>query len=71
MDWDSPIPVQEMREDEGIVVPETIFPLSEMEFESLHRLINPLADSEFWGVDIYTHVLSYFEECLQTRTANQ
>ena len=62
------MPVNEMTEDEGIVVPETIFPLSEMELENLQMLIDPLADSELLGVDIYIHVLGYIEERLQTRT---
>ncbi len=54
VDWDGPI--NERAEDGGVVVPETVFPLSEMELENLRRLIDPLSDSEYLGVDIYTHV---------------
>ena len=69
VDWDGPI--NERAEDGGVVVPETVFPLSEMELENLRRLIDPLSDSEYLGVDIYTRVLDYVEGCLQNRSTDQ
>lgn len=65
VDWDSPYPNGELSEDQEVVVPETNSPLNEIERLNLQRLIDPLRDSEHHGVDIYTDVLAFFEDCLQ------
>ena len=46
-------------------MPETELPINETEAEELRRLIDPLRDSLYHGVDIYIEVLSFLDECLQ------
>ena len=47
------------------MVPETELPMNETQAEELRRLIDPLQDSLYHGVDIYLEVLSYLDERLQ------
>ena len=64
-DWNSPSPSGDILEDREVVVPETNLPLDEVEIENLQRLIDPLRNSEYHGVDIYADVLAFFDECVQ------
>ena len=52
-------------EDREVVVPETNLPLEGVEIENLQRLINPLRNSEYHGVDIYADVIAFFDEHVQ------
>ena len=62
VDWDGPVPNND--EDlnihpDGIEVPVTYVPINEEDYSVLREQIDPLRDSELYGVDIYLEVLSF------------
>ena len=63
--WDSLCPSAEATDETDAVVPETELPINDTQAEELRRLIDPLRDSLYHGVDIYMEVLSYLDECSQ------
>ena len=63
IDWDGPLPENVDNGGEGTVeVPQTVCPLSEDRYRELSLLVDPLRSSECYGIDIYTDVLSFFNE---------
>ena len=42
-----------------VEVPITASPLNTAQYEALTHRINPLQNSDFYGVDLYTEVLSF------------
>lgn len=66
VDWDGPAPHNPTDDQEAVEVPITSNPLQAADYESLKTLIDPLPDSEEYGVDIYLEALSF----VHTKTAN-
>ena len=58
IDWDGPIPTDDLHDSDEILVPEIFAPTN---FQVVQD-INPLAESEFRGMDIYSQVL----ECINS-----
>ena len=46
-------------DDEGVEVPRNTLQLSEQQLSELQEAIDPLADSEDYGISIYTTTLRY------------
>jgi len=66
VDWDGPAPHNPNDDQEAVEVPITSNPLQAADYESLKTLIDPLRDSEEYGVDIYLEALSF----VQTKISN-
>ena len=62
VDWDGPVPNNDKDlniHPDGIEVPVTYVPINEEDYSVLREQIDPLRDSELYGVDIYLEVLSF------------
>ena len=65
IDFDGPQPAEEIdgemscNETTSVEVPQTEIPIAQEAFHELSRSINPLRESEFYGVDIYLEVLQF------------
>lgn len=59
VDWDGPVPNNQTDAQEAVEVPTTSNPLQEADYVSLTSLIDPLRDSDEYGVDIYLETLSF------------
>ncbi|XP_068710300.1 uncharacterized protein [Montipora foliosa] len=59
VDWDGPVPNNQTDAQEAVEVPTTSNPLQEADYVSLKSLIDPLRDSDEYGVDIYLETLSF------------
>lgn len=57
VDWDGPAPDVSLDE-----VPNTTNPLEPAQYSSLTNLINPLRNSDEYGVEIYLEVLTFLQE---------
>lgn len=57
VDYDGPIPCDE--EQENVVIPVTEQPFSDARYEELALLINPLRESDCYGIDILLDVLQF------------
>ena len=44
---------------EAVVVPETNSPMSQEDYDELFRTINPLRESNSYGIDIYVEVKEF------------
>ena len=62
-DWNGLSASADILGDQEVI--ETNLQLDEVEKENLQRSIDALRDSEFHGVDIYTDILAFFDECFQ------
>ena len=66
IDFDGPHPAEEHdgpnSEAASVEVPQIAMPITQGTYEQLSRTINPLRDSEFYGVDIYADVLQIINE---------
>ena len=47
---------------QGVAVPITGVPISEEDYEQLQLLIDPLAESENYGIDLYQETLHFLNE---------
>lgn len=54
IDDDSPLPMQPQEEEEGVIVPDTVVPLTETQLEEFVDQIDPLGDCDDFGFDKYT-----------------
>jgi hypothetical protein len=62
IDWDSPVPAIE---NEGAVNPPKITcPLVNDDYVTLVRLINPMNQSDSFGIDIYIATVNYISQQL-------
>ena len=52
-------------DDEGVEVPRNTLQLSEQQFQELHEAVNPLADSDDYGISIYINTLQYLDLHMQ------
>ena len=65
IDFDGPQPAEEIdgemscNESTSVEVPQAELPIAQEAFHELSRSINPLRESEFYGVDIYSEVLQF------------
>ena len=59
IDWDGPIPAEADVDVEAVLVPETNCPLSQVDYHELSHSINPLRESNSYGIDIYTEVKEF------------
>ena len=48
-------------DEEGVVVPPLDFGLTEEQLRELQAAVNPLRDSEEFGIDLYIHSLEFIE----------
>lgn len=65
IDWDGPSPQEEWDGPlDGVDVPSIPCPLQEVDLQRLKISINPLAESDCYGSDIYLRVLSFVNNCL-------
>lgn len=51
---------------QGVAVPFTRVPISEEDYEELELLIDPLAESENYGIDLYQETLHFLNEHAET-----
>ena len=66
IDWDGPMPARLCDDTSTVVVPETICPLNSLAFEELNTIVDPLADSANFGIDLYEKTLDYVSSQLET-----
>ena len=59
VDWDGPIPGEVDMDVEAVLVPETNSPISQEDYDELFRTINPLRESNSYGIDIYVEVKEF------------
>ena len=59
IDWDGPLPQGEEMDVDSVEVPETACPLSQEHFNELVATINPLRESNTYGIDIYLETLEF------------
>lgn len=59
IDYDGPVPLEYDEEPEGVTVPVTNQPCSDERYQELLQLINPLRDSDRYGIDILLDVLAF------------
>lgn len=59
VDWDGPVPNNQTDAQEAVEVPTTTNPLQGADYVSLTSLIDPLRDSDKYGVDICLETLSF------------
>ena len=69
IDWDGPLPTQEWdgsheENSNNVEVLSTQFPFCQQEVEQMQRIIDPLRDSQYCGVDIYMEVVYLLEQRL-------
>lgn len=57
IDWDGPFPSSE--EDSAVMVPETPAPINTPDLEELMRVVPPLSESSFYGIDFYEKTLDF------------
>jgi hypothetical protein len=62
IDWDGPAPDMQTTDSPEVVVPFTTNPLQEADFALLKTAIDPLCNSDEYGVDIYLEVLTFCEQ---------
>lgn len=62
VDWDGPAPDVSLDDETPVEVPNTTNPLEPAQYSSLTNLINPLRNSDQYGVDIYLEVLTFLQE---------
>ena len=60
--WDGPAPDVSLDDETPVEVPNTRNPLEPAQYSSLTNLINPLRNSDEYGVDIYLEVLTFLQE---------
>lgn len=56
IDWDGPLPLDE---NDSVCVLSTTLPLSDSDVEQLTSLVNPLAFSDNFGVNLYLKCLQF------------
>ena len=61
IDWDGPVPWEDVDNQASVAVPETVRPLTEERYEELTHLIDPLAESFNYGIDILLEVLEFLK----------
>ena len=57
IDWDGPCPSSE--NDNVVMVPETLAPIGISDLEDLMRIVPPLSESTFYGIDLYQNTLDF------------
>ena len=57
IDWDGPCPYSES--ENAVIVPETPAPIDTSDLENLMRIVPPLSDSAFYGIDLYEKALDF------------
>ena len=57
----------EDRDAEQVTVPEAISPLTDEEYEELLEEVHPLAESEKYGMDLFTAAVSIIEDIIARR----
>lgn len=60
MDWDGPIP--DANSDNAVVVDPPQCPLCQEHLEALSNCINPLDDSQEYGIDVYVECLQFVRD---------
>ena len=58
IDWEGPVPAEDFDID-VIDVPETTCPLSREYVDELTRMVDPLRNSDLYGIDIYLDAIEY------------
>ena len=54
VDWDGPVPVDHEAEMDGVHMPTDVDPpISPVDLQELRRTVDPLADSDCFGIDLY------------------
>lgn len=66
IDWDGPLP--DITCDSHVEVPLVESPLTDSEYTELCEQINPIADSEEHGMDIYINCLEFIRSKLNSHT---
>ncbi len=60
IDWDGPVPINETSNDYvHVEVPSTEIEMTEEQKMRLKSLVNPLADSDSYGIDFYMQVRNF------------
>ena len=62
IDFDDPHPSEEYDGLSSVEVPETEIPITQEAYQQPSRSINPLRDSEFYDIDIYSDVLQFITQ---------
>ena len=62
IDWDGPAPDGNLDDATPVEVPNTRNPLEPAQNSSLTNLINPLCNSDEYGIDIYLETLTFIQE---------
>ena len=59
IDWDGPVPEDSSEDFPVVEVPDTDCPLSQGEYQRLCQSINPLGESDCYGIDIFSQTVSF------------
>ena len=62
VDWDGPAPDGNLDDATPVEVPKTRNPLEPAQNSSLTKLINPLCNSDEYGIDMYLETLTFIQE---------
>ncbi len=63
--WDGPVPVVTNRQRNAVFVPETTCALTPAGQEEFIRTINPLRESRYYGIDMYTEAVILLQNLLK------
>lgn len=64
IDWDGPVS-EETDAEVHVEVPLTRNPLHEAQYQELTRVINPLKDSDCYGIDIFVETLEKVNDFIE------
>jgi hypothetical protein len=59
IDWDGPVPAEDDMDVDAVQVPETTCPLSQEHLDELVATIDPLRESNSYGIDIYLETMEF------------
>lgn len=62
VDWDGPAPDGNLDDATAVEVPNTRNPLQPAQYSSLTNIINPLRNSDEYGIDIYLETLTFIQQ---------
>jgi len=61
IDWDGPLVLEE-GDAEQVTVPESTCPLTEEEYRILEKTVSPLAESQTYGLDLYSDAVCLVQD---------
>ena len=57
VDWEGPLSLDD--DEDAVVIPECVCPLTDVQFDELCTVVSPLSSSTNYGIDLYQSVLEF------------